>query len=102
MGRLPTSAAGRKKYYRPICEFGETLLFNYSSGVPTKTTNSWDYGIWLGRCTQSDEHFVTTGDKIYRTRSVRRLPLCDRYNKELILKAVAAPWTTRGIGRAST
>ena len=24
----------------------------------TKTSNSMDLGIWLGRCTQYDEHFV--------------------------------------------
>ena len=55
-------------YTKHICEFGETVLFNYSAGVPDKTTASWDYVIWLGRCTQSDEHFVATKQNVHHQR----------------------------------
>ena len=52
---------------KPICEFGETVLFQYAHKT-NKTTIDWNYGIWLGKCTQSDEHYVATGDDVYRTR----------------------------------
>ena len=67
-------------YNKTICEFGETALFHYSK-VPTKTSIAWDHGIWLGRCTQSDEHYVANGTNVYRARSIRRLPKPDRYEK---------------------
>ena len=34
-------------YSKPICEFGETVLFNYAQRLD-KTTKDWEYGIWLG------------------------------------------------------
>ena len=72
------------------------------SGIPDKTTSSWDYGVWLGRCTQSDEHFVGTKDNIYRTRTVRRLPEKDKYDVKLLEAIVSTPWATRGVGEAPT
>lgn len=75
-------------------------MFRYSSGISNKTSNQWDYDIWFGRCTQSDEHFVTTGDQVYRNRSIRRLHMVDRYQKELLEKINAVPWTTRGVGKS--
>jgi len=89
-------------YNKPICEFAETVLFKYSAGIPNKTTVSWDYGVWLGRCTQSDEHFVGTAINIYRTRSIRRLPRPERYNAELLQSMSGTPSATRGIGKAPT
>ena len=44
-------------YNKPIAQFGETVMFHYGI-VDTKTTPTWTKGIWLGRCTQSDEHYV--------------------------------------------
>ena len=55
-------------YNKPICEFGETILFQ-SAHKTNKTTIDWNYGIWLGRCTQSDERYVATGDDVYPGQS---------------------------------
>ena len=85
-----------------MCEFAETVLFHYADEGATKTTINWDYGIWLGRCTQSDEHFVGTSLQVYRTTSIRRLPKADRYNKELLESITSTPWSTRGIGKGPT
>ena len=89
-------------YSRPLCEFGETLLFRVSKYANHKAESAWDYSIWLGKCTRSDEHFAGTATGIYRTRTVRRLPLTDRYNKELRLRITATPWETNGIGTVPT
>ena len=36
---------------KPLCEFAESILLQYAF-VPDrpKTTTTWDFGIWLGRC----------------------------------------------------
>jgi len=88
-------------YAKPICEFAETVIFNYGTN-PNNTKANWDYGIWLGRCTQSDEHYVANQTNVYRTRSIRRLPKSDRCNKELLTTIVATPWATEGVGNAPT
>ena len=88
-------------YTKPICEFGETVLFQYALRA-SKVESNWDYGIWLGRCTQSDEHYVATGKDVYRTRTIRRLPKTERYHKELINKVLSTPWATKGIGKQPT
>ena len=67
-----------------------------------KTTNDWEYGIWLGRCTQSDEHYVATKDNVYRTRAIQRIPRPERYNTELLKTMEATPWATRGVGKQPT
>ena len=84
-----------------MCEFGETVLFHYQN-LPSNTGKSdlrWDFGIWLGRCTLSDSHFVGTGTTVYRTRTVKRLPKPGRYRKELLPQIQATPWN-RFVGTA--
>ena len=78
------------------------FTFDTDEESPNKTSIAWDYGIWLGRCTQSDEHFVGTAEEVYRTTSIRRLPKSDRYNRTLLESMVCTPWSTRGVGRFPT
>ena len=35
---------------------------------------SWFSGIWLGKDTESDQHFVADASGVFKTRSVKRLP----------------------------
>ena len=86
-------------YNKAICEFAETVLFRYALGPASKTTTSWEYGIWLGNCTTSDEHFVATSKTIFRTTTIRRLPPSERYNLDLFKSIVTTPWMTRGQGK---
>ena len=88
-------------YNRPICEFGETVIFQYATR-PSKTISNWSTGIWLGRCTNSDEHYVATKDDVFRTRTIRRLNKSDRYNKELLDVITCTPWATKGVGKQPT
>ena len=101
-GKTSYSRRWNHDYIKPICEFAETVLFHYAEPLDNKTTPKWTEGIWLGRCTQSDEHFVGTKDNVFRTRTIRRLPKSDRYKKELLEGLQATPWSTRGVGRAPT
>ena len=89
-------------YSRPLCEFGETLLFRASHYPNHKAESAWDYGIWLGKCSRSDEHFVATATRVYRTRTVRRLPPTDRYNRDLLESITSIPWETNGVGKTPT
>ena len=44
-GKTSYERRWNKQYYKPICEFGETVLFNYAEESQNKTTIAWDYGI---------------------------------------------------------
>ena len=45
-----------RKYHGSICNFGETIMFRVANA--RKGQLSWHEGIWLGRDTESDMHFV--------------------------------------------
>ncbi len=79
-------------YQRTICEFAETVLYRASNPTGPKMDVKWDYGLWLGKCTYSDEHYVGTKDEVLRTMHVKRLPPSERYDKELLLQVTATPW----------
>ena len=81
-------------YSRPLCEFGEAVLFRSPHSPNHKAESAWDYGLWLGKCTRSDEHFVGAGTGVYRTRTIRRLPVSDRYDRQLFDQVTATPWQT--------
>ena len=83
-------------------EFGETVLFLCSAGDSDETTTSWGYGVWLGRRTQPDEHFVGTEDNVCRTRSVRRPPEESEHDLKLLETVGSTPWATRRIGEPPT
>ena len=100
-GRTSYERRWGNNYNKPICEFGETVNFQYATR-PSKTTSNWSTGIWLGRRTKSDEHYVATKDDVFRTRTIRRLNRSDRYNKELLDAVVSTPWATKGVGRQPT
>ena len=86
-----------RSYQRPIVTFAETVAFKYAATTKNKTTPDWDYGIWLGKCTQSDEHYVSTAQAVYRSRSIRRLPPSNRYDRELFITIETTPWRPRGL-----
>ena len=76
------------------------MNFQYATRA-NKTMSNWSTGIWLGRCTNSDEHCVATSEDVFRTRTIRRLNKSDRYNKELLESMVSTPWATKGSGKAT-
>ena len=72
-------------------------------GRTTKSADSrWTAGCWVGRSELSDEHILLTERGIRMTRTVRRVPESERWDKKLILAALGVPWnpmTGPGPGR---
>ena len=62
--------------------------------------NQWGYGIWLGRCTMSDENFVAKKSRIHMTRTVRRLPRDEQHSKTLLDDIDDNTWSKKAIGKA--
>lgn len=56
-----------RTHSRSICEFAETLLYRPMRQDTPKVEIRWHCGIWLGKCTQSDEHYIGTPDGVIRT-----------------------------------
>ena len=81
MARPALSADGHELFTAIVC-VGETLLFRAPSYPHHKAESAWDYGIWLGKCTRSDEHVVGTATQIYRAMPTRILPDTYRYNNQ--------------------
>ena len=100
-GRTSYERRWGNNYNHHICEFSETVNFQYATRAQ-KTTSNWSQGIWLGRGPQSDEHYIADGKEVYRSRTIRRLNRSDRYNKALLEKVVATPWATTGVGKQPT
>lgn len=85
-------------YNRSICEFAQTLLYRPAKPpLPTSETH-WHYGydIWLGKCAQSDEHYVRAEYGATRTRDIKRRPRHDRYQFDYLKKVIGALWGPRG------
>ena len=64
----------REKYAGFICHFGfgETVLFRKPH--PQKGRAAFVPGVWLGKDTESDQHFVADSTGMFKTRSVKRHP----------------------------
>ena len=86
-----------KDYVKPLVKFAETLLFKLPKTDGGKTEPQWDKGIWLGRCTTSDENFIGTTTEVIRCRTLRRLPPSEMADRELLIKVKGVPWSPRGL-----
>ena len=60
-----------RRYNGALCRFGETVLFRREQH---EGKLSWFHGFWLGKDTESDQHFVADATGVFKTRSVKRLP----------------------------
>ena len=57
---------------------------------------SWFHGIWLGKDTESDQHFVADATGVFKTRSVKRLPPSRQSDLSLVQSVKARPWDPTG------
>lgn len=80
-----------RRYNRSICELAETLLYRPSRRELPKADVQWHYGSCLGRCTQSDEHYIGTPEGVMRTRDIKRLPKSEQYQVDNLRKVVGTP-----------
>ena len=75
------------------------LLRLYTSvkiGKFPKAVPAWEEGLWLGRDTKSNQHFVATPHGVFKTRSLRRRPPSEQIHKALLESLKATPWDPKG------
>ncbi|CAE6968993.1 RE1 [Symbiodinium natans] len=83
-----------KRYNGFICRFGETVLFRkqrVNKGKP-----AFERGVWLGKDTESEQHFVADSRGVYKTRSLKRLPPTQQSDVALLQSVTARPWDPTG------
>ena len=84
----------RKKYAGFLCRFGETVLFRKPHTL--KGHAAFVPGIWLGKDTESDQHFVADASGVFKTRSVKRHPPSRQADVALLQSISARPWDPTG------
>ena len=84
----------RKPHDRAICNFLEAVTFKLS-GQGHKGTSSWKTGLWVGKCTESDEHILLTSEGAFKARSIRRRPLQEQIDRELAQVVTGLPWSPK-------
>ena len=83
-----------KPYDRAIFNFLEAVTFKLL-GQGHKGTSSWKTGLWVGKCTESDEHILLTSEGAFKARSIRRRPLQEQVDRELAQVVTGLPWSAK-------
>ena len=66
-------------------EFGEKLLYKVRPKDKQEKINTrWEYGIFVGVRRKSGEVWISVKDKVFGVRSVRRIPVEDRWGEDCI------------------
>lgn len=96
-GRTPFERWKGRRCKRPLCEFGERILY-----MPLKAARGgkldarFAYGTFVGVMANTGEFIVSTDRGAVRARTVRRVPESDRWRREDILNIVGTPWAPEG------
>ena len=69
-----------RDYPNQIVKLGETVNWRQPGPIAHKLDTHWGYGIWLGRCHESDGHIIGSRRGWFVVRAVRRLPPADRFD----------------------
>lgn len=111
ISRFEIGADGRTAYHRwkgkpyrkELVELGETIHYKPAKegGKASKLAARWEDGIWLGVREVSNEIYVGAKNGVEVVRDVRRRPLSERYDLDL-LKAVTGEAQTGVEHRRST
>ena len=96
-GLTPFERRWSKRYTSALCKFGEIVLCRLRGKQP-KADPSWVPGLWLGRDTSADMRIVGTTSGVFKTRSIRRLPVSEQVDKQLLKDFQAKPWDPKGRG----
>ena len=93
LNRYATHADGNTSFYRrwnkehrtPLCEFGEAVLYQlpHAKDLP-KLDNRFLPAIWLGKDTATGETLLGIATKVVRSRTIKRQPMPEKYNKQLM------------------
>jgi hypothetical protein len=102
LNRLEVGKDGKTAYERSKgkrakvngIEFGEAVLWKRRpvGGALGKLAVLWEDGVYLGVKGTTGELIVGAGEGIYRTRTIQRKPVEDRWREDLIKKVKGVPW----------
>ena len=79
-------------YIRELVPFGDTVAGHSRQKHRTKMASDLPLDIWVGRTGTSNEHILLTRGGVLRCRSVRRLKVEERHDKEVMESAKGLPW----------
>ena len=110
LNRLEVGKDGKTAYERAKgkkakvlgLEFGEKLMYKVKAGTKMeKFRPRWGFGIFVGIRRRSGEVKVVTKDGLVVVRSVRRLPVEERWGRDCVDRVRFVPWHRyRGDDRA--
>ena len=79
---------------RPICEFGERILYQPHKHIQRgKLDPRFEYGVFVGVSPFSNEVWVSQGEKVLAVRTIRRLPEGERWVAAEVKGIKATPWS---------
>ena len=95
-GRTPYERSKGKRGKIPGVEFGEGIWWKRKpvGGALGKLTCLWSDGVFLGVKGTTGEYIVGTEDGVWRTRTLRRRPVQERWNADNLAKVGGVPWRT--------
>lgn len=94
-GKTPYEKMRSKQPHMFGLEFGENVLWRHSTPVVhrnNKLDSVWADGVYLGHETLGGESIVGNKDGVFKTRTVRRVPVEDRWHFGLLQCLGGTPW----------
>ena len=78
-------------------EFGEQVHFRRipMQGRLGKLDSLWQEGVYLGFKTQSAEYMIANSEGAFKTRTIKRVPECERWRKDGIEELRWTPWRVK-------
>jgi hypothetical protein len=105
LNRMEIGHDGKTAYQRlkgkrcnmPGIEFAEGVLWKSDnrSGALGKLSSAWKHGVYVGIRSKSGEFIVADKEGIWKARSIRRLPLDERWKSSNLDMVSHFPWKTR-------
>ena len=92
-GKVAYDRARGKKTIVLGVEFGEKLLYKVKQTAKLEKVNSrWEVGIYVGVRRRSGKEWIVVKGKVLSARSVRRIPVEQRWGKDCISWVDRVPW----------
>jgi hypothetical protein len=86
-----------KSYSNAICSFAEVVQCK-NHPAASKYESCWFKGIWVGRCTETDESLVLTHSGVQRSRTIKRVPSEEQKDFTILQNVKGLPWDPKQSG----
>ena len=91
-----------KAYTSQVLQFGERVMYKYTS-VPTGNLDQrWGHGIWVGKAPVTYEDVILTENGVLRARSLHRVPPEERFVISELKNVRGLPWNGRAENLGAT